>query len=185
MANLYRKTIKTLCFLFLLQSHLYAAEVIMFNDQPPSAKEIGTILFPEQTRSVSFGKKNYQPKANSALANEVATSSVGLPIQFSYNSAEILNQSIPFLNEIGKMLNLENYRDKRLLIEGHTDATGSDQYNKILSEKRAQAVKSYLVENHQISSKNLFISGQGESSPILNTDPEAAANRRVQFHSAK
>jgi len=194
-----RKIIKIVCIAFLFHSQSYANEVIIFNDQPPSAEKMGSILFPDQasdgeetnvptgikTRSISFGKKSYVPESSPVIASEAAISSIGLPIQFSSNSSEILSKSVPFLDEVGKMMSLETYQDKRLLIEGHTDAVGSGQYNKILSEKRAQAVKNYLVDNHQISPEKLFIRGRGEGSPLPNTNPKASANRRVQFYNAE
>lgn len=82
------------------------------------------------------------------------------------------------------MMNLENYRDEKVLIEGHTDASGLDQYNKILSKKRALAVKNYLVDNFQISPEKLFVSGPGEDTPLPNTAAGSPANRRVQLYKA-
>lgn len=197
MANVCRKVFNIACIL-LLPAQLLADEVIMYNDKPPSAEEMGNILFSspatvplEQTapvsiksRSISFGNKAAQLPAP-PIVDEVASSSIGLPIQFSYNSAKILEKSVPFLNEVGKMMNLENYHKEKLLIEGHTDSSGSARYNKVLSEKRAQAVKSYLVDNYQIPSENLFVSGRGEETPLPNTAPNAANNRRVQFYKAE
>jgi OOP family OmpA-OmpF porin len=66
------------------------------------------------------------------------------------------------------------------VIEGHTDLTGSPQHNQALSERRAEAVKRYLVE-HGIAPERLTTVGYGSSRP-LTTDPSPAAqamNRRV------
>jgi outer membrane protein OmpA-like peptidoglycan-associated protein len=67
-----------------------------------------------------------------------------------------------------------------LLIEGHTDALGSDRYNLELSERRAIAVARYLVVHHGIAPERLQVAGKGKSEPLL-SDPYDPRNRRVQF----
>ncbi|NOR68202.1 MAG: OmpA family protein [Methylomarinum sp.] len=165
-----------------------AQAVKMYSDKAPSAEEMGSILFSNQPaemkpagikmRSISFGKpKNLsEPKAVSQQS-----STIGLPIKFGYNSSEILNESKPFLNEIGRMLSLPDFSGEKLLIEGHTDASGSENYNRYLSERRAESVKNYLRNNFNIASNRLFVTGMGESQSLPGVDPFAAVNRRVQF----
>ena len=68
-----------------------------------------------------------------------------------------------------------------VLIEGHTDATGPEPYNERLSERRAQAVKGYLVARHGIDAARLRAVGRGERAPLPGRDGEAPENRRVQF----
>ncbi|GLX78112.1 porin [Thalassotalea insulae] len=73
--------------------------------------------------------------------------------------------------------------DKTLLsIEGHTDNTGSEQYNQTLSTKRAQSVKHYLVSK-TVQDTRLKVSGFGEKMPIVdnNTVTNRALNRRVEI----
>ena len=60
---------------------------------------------------------------------------IGLPIKFGYNSDQILSESKEYLDVVGEMLNLSDYASERLVIEGHTDASGSDRYNEKLSKK--------------------------------------------------
>jgi OOP family OmpA-OmpF porin len=69
-----------------------------------------------------------------------------------------------------------------LTIEGHTDSIGSTQYNQRLSERRANAVRKYLIEKG-ISSSRIRIVGYGEQRPIAdNKTPEGRAlNRRAEF----
>jgi outer membrane protein OmpA-like peptidoglycan-associated protein len=66
------------------------------------------------------------------------------------------------------------------LIEGHTDAVGSDAYNLDLSKRRAVAVALYLVNQMGISPDRLAVAGKGKTEPLTD-DPYDAANRRVQF----
>jgi outer membrane protein OmpA-like peptidoglycan-associated protein len=174
--------------LLMITVSVHAGDVKMFSDHAPSAAEMGRILFSSpsssvsapvvKTRSISFGKKiKVQAEVSSA-------DTVGLPIKFAYNSSKILPESRPFLDEIGKMLSLEDFSDEKLVIEGHTDASGSKKYNQYLSKRRAQSVKSYLVSEYQIASARLFVTGKGESTPLEGTSAYAGINRRVQFYKA-
>jgi outer membrane protein OmpA-like peptidoglycan-associated protein len=106
---------------------------------------------------------------------------IAFMINFEYNSARVLDDSLPYLDTLGKMLSQKNLQDKDLIIEGHADAKGGYTYNLSLSEQRAQAVKRYLVSVHHIDAKRLLCVGKGNTE-LLNPDkPFAPENRRVQF----
>lgn len=105
---------------------------------------------------------------------------LALPVQFEFDSAAILPSAREQLDALAqgiKMLPPE----RRVIIEGHTDASGSDEYNQQLSRRRAAAVKHYLVEQHGIPAGRLRDVGLGERAPIADVDPYAGENRRVQF----
>ena len=70
----------------------------------------------------------------------------------------------------------------RVIIEGHTDSVGSDEYNMELSGRRAGAVSKYLVSKG-IDSTRLQAKGLGETQPIASNDTEEgrAKNRRVEL----
>lgn len=170
--------INCLCVLMFLSVTGYAQDVKMYSDTTPSAEEMGTILFsrPQQSdgmimRSISFVPHTQNP-------------AIGLPIKFGFDSAQILEQSIPFVDEIGRMLNLPDYANNKLVIEGHTDSRGSEQYNRSLSKRRANAVKHYLMETHRIASNQLVVTGLGESRPLSGISTHSSINRRVQFRQA-
>ncbi len=180
----------------LLSSSVFADEVKMYSDKVPSAEEMGSSLFSSPSsspvtesnapqgvkmRSISFGKPKNEPVVTTETAQVGA---IGLPIKFAYNSADVLDESKPYLNEVGRMLNLPEYSDQRLVIEGHTDALGSEGYNQYLSERRAASVKSYLQSHFNIAENRLFINGVGESQPLPGTDPNSGVNRRVQLRKA-
>jgi outer membrane protein OmpA-like peptidoglycan-associated protein len=67
----------------------------------------------------------------------------------------------------------------RFLIEGHTDAVGSDAYNQQLSEQRAEAVRRYLA-GRQIEPSRLESAGKGESELLEPTGEASELNRRVR-----
>ena len=75
---------------------------------------------------------------------------------------------------------------KNIKVTGHTDATGSEAYNQSLSEKRANAVKSYLT-GKGIDGQRIEASGMGESAPIATNKTKAgrAENRRVELEVVK
>jgi outer membrane protein OmpA-like peptidoglycan-associated protein len=102
-------------------------------------------------------------------------------ILFASSSDHIRPESTPTLEEIGSML--QEHADLRLAIEGHTDTDGEEAFNQDLSERRAAAVKAYLVEEFDIDASRLETSGFGESRPVAdNTSPEGKQqNRRVEL----
>lgn len=100
-------------------------------------------------------------------------------ITFATNQSYITAGFHSTLNDVAKVL---IKFDKTLLsIEGHTDNTGSAEYNQTLSTKRAQSVQSYLVEQH-IQASRLKVTGYGESMPLVSNDTEKnrSLNRRVE-----
>lgn len=103
-------------------------------------------------------------------------------IYFDYDKADIRPESMPSIEKIARLMNLEKYRDLRVRIEGHTDHTASRTYNQTLSERRAAAVKDALVANG-VASDRLENVGYGEDRPIApNVTPEQRANnRRIEF----
>jgi outer membrane protein OmpA-like peptidoglycan-associated protein len=102
-------------------------------------------------------------------------------IHFEYDSARILPDSYPILDEIVRILRTREAMELR--IEGHTDSDGSDRYNQRLSDERAASCRTYLIE-HGIASERLVSIGYGESNPIASNSNEEgkALNRRVEFH---
>ncbi len=78
---------------------------------------------------------------------------------------------------------LKSRPDLRLAIEGHTDNQGDDAHNQDLSNRRAQAVKAYLVDMHEVDAGRLQTAGFGEGQPVAdNSSPEGRAqNRRVEL----
>src|ERR1043165_7164762 len=76
---------------------------------------------------------------------------------------------------------LKKYNDTNVLVEGHTDNTGDDNYNMKLSDKRAASVEDYLV-SQGVAKGRVTTKGYGESQPIADNDTASGrqANRRVE-----
>lgn len=102
-------------------------------------------------------------------------------INFETNSAVLKESSKGVLSNLGVLL--QKVADLKLSIEGHTDSDGSDSYNLELSEKRAKAVKAFLIAEYNIDDSRLRAKGMGESYPIADNGNAVgkAANRRVEL----
>ena len=101
-------------------------------------------------------------------------------ITFALNSADLNAQ---FFNALdGVSMVLKEYDKTVIEVAGHTDSSGSDQYNQALSERRAQAVAGYLG-SHGVKTQRLITIGAGEGHPVASNDTEQgrSANRRVEL----
>jgi outer membrane protein OmpA-like peptidoglycan-associated protein len=103
------------------------------------------------------------------------------PIYFEYDSADIATPSLATLDQLGTALASADLKGMSYLVNGHTDAKGSDAYNQSLSERRAETVAAYLARHHGIDPAKLKPFGYGESRLKEAADPEAAVNRRVEI----
>lgn len=100
---------------------------------------------------------------------------------FDVNSAEIKPAAKASLDKLVTTLK-QFRRADQFVLTGHTDSTGSAAYNQRLSERRAEAVKAYLVE-HGIPAEMITAEGQGESEPVASnaTREGRQQNRRVEI----
>ncbi len=106
---------------------------------------------------------------------------IDLEIEFNYGSATIAAPAVPQLTELGNALLSPQLQHAVLVIGGHTDAKGADQYNQELSQRRSEAVKDYLVNKFKIPADNLITAGYGKRDLKNKADPFAAENRRVEI----
>ena len=102
-------------------------------------------------------------------------------ILFDTNSDRLRPESDAVLGQIGEML--VKHTDMRLAIEGHTDNVGVAATNQTLSQKRAAAVKAYLVAKHGVDAARLEAKGFGSTKPVAPNTDEAGRqkNRRVEL----
>ncbi len=101
-------------------------------------------------------------------------------IAFEYDKADVTAESKPVLDRAIKVL--QDYPDIRIEIVGHTDNEGGEDYNRDLSQRRANAVRDYFVAGG-IDESRLSTRGAGQSEPIASNDTEEgrAQNRRTEF----
>jgi outer membrane protein OmpA-like peptidoglycan-associated protein len=104
-------------------------------------------------------------------------------ITFNFDSSELTHEAQGMLDRIAVALRNPSIQTLGYRIEGHTDAKGSIAYNQTLSERRAGAVRNYLI-TMGITEERLTAVGFGKTRPLPNppaASPYAPVNRRVQF----
>ena len=136
---------------------------------------------------------NYQDKQEAKLRQQMAGSGVevvrkgdnitlGMPgnVTFALNSAQLNPEFDSVLDKVASTL--VEYNQTMIQIAGHTDSTGSHEYNMKLSEQRAMSVKNYLA-GRGVPAKRLVTVGAGPDYPVAdNATPEGRAeNRRVEI----
>jgi outer membrane protein OmpA-like peptidoglycan-associated protein len=105
---------------------------------------------------------------------------IDLEINFEYNSADISAKSMPSVQALGRALTNADLKGSTFVVAGHTDAAGGEGYNQDLSERRADAIKRYLVDKYGITGTDLVTVGYGKSKLKDPNQPMAEVNRRVQ-----
>jgi OOP family OmpA-OmpF porin len=105
--------------------------------------------------------------------------SIKLKVNFEFDSSKVQEQ---YFNDIGELAAfLKRFDDVDVELEGHTDSTGPESYNQKLSQRRAEAVRDMLVNQHGISASRIKPMGYGESQPVASNDTKEgrAENRRT------
>jgi outer membrane protein OmpA-like peptidoglycan-associated protein len=105
---------------------------------------------------------------------------IDLEITFNYNSADVSNKSLPSVQALGRALTSPELKGSTFVVAGYTDAAGSDEYNQDLSERRADSIKRYLMQNYGMAGSDLVTVGYGKSKLKDPAHPFAQVNRRVQ-----
>mgnify|MGYP000474399314 CR=1 FL=1 len=107
------------------------------------------------------------------------TEQIRMEVNFASNSADVPDAYLPEIEKVAKFL--KQYGGVSAVVEGHSDASGSDAYNKVLSQRRADAVKAELVTRYGIDASRLTAIGYGEERPIASNDTREGRreNRRV------
>lgn len=117
-------------------------------------------------------------RSNVAVSSNRASTS--MTINFEFNSDRISGDSQHVMATLAEALASPQLADRRFAVVGHTDAKGSATYNMSLSERRAAAVRAYLVE-HGIDASRLTAEGMGESQLLNPRNPNSGVNRRVEI----
>ncbi len=107
------------------------------------------------------------------------------PIYFDYDKWNIRSDSKKVLDKLA--LKLEKYKSVYIKISSHTDSRGTDSYNQVLSERRAESTRNYLALVGYVNARRMQFIGFGESQPLINcddkvcTEEEHQTNRRSEF----
>jgi outer membrane protein OmpA-like peptidoglycan-associated protein len=185
-----------------IASLIPAANVARAGDEPSSGF-ITNALVPKTTKTRGLVDPEQQTKtdAQKRFIDDVRTRSVrsisveernkvldiaaerpgiDLQINFELGSAEIGAAAKDALVKLGTALRDPRLKDQTILVAGHTDGKGDKAYNQGLSERRAAAVRGFLVEKFGLGADRLVAIGYGFERLKNKDDPNAAENRRVQ-----
>jgi outer membrane protein OmpA-like peptidoglycan-associated protein len=123
----------------------------------------------------SFAFKGKPKVTDRAIVNK------SLSIHFTTNSDQIMPGSYFTLDSLGETM--LSFGNTYLEVEGNTDARGNASANKTLSQKRAESVKHYLVENFQLPEARFVAVGRGSDNPVASnkTEDGRALNRRTDI----
>lgn len=101
-------------------------------------------------------------------------------VHFKFDSATLTGEARSILDNAVAKINAHS--SQNIVVEGHTDSTGSDSYNLDLSQRRAESVVNYLT-SRGVSASRLRAAGRGENAPVASNDTAAgrSENRRVEI----
>lgn len=135
--------------------------------RPPNLKNGRKLTAKERGDVAETVRRDYLPTAD-------------LEVYFDFNSAAISPAALPVLKTLGQALSDGRLAGGTFIVGGHTDGKGAADYNQSLSQRRAQAVREFLITNFPIPPANLMAIGYGEEQLKAPGEPLAAVNRRVQ-----
>ena len=159
-----------------------------FAQSNPNADQIVKSLTPTDnlnpsTRGIRIGNAPAAQPSGAPARPAVATNSpsVNLNIEFASGSADLTPTAMASLDQLGQALGTSTLAAYHFRVEGHTDTVGNAASNKSLSERRAEAVVSYLTSKFNIEPSRLKAVGMGENGLLVQTPPQTpeARNRRV------
>lgn len=161
---------------FISTSAICAESRVIQPGEPVEPREVTRLLSVRPVSAHDLPRTRTIGKAPDAAAS--APSVIALRIQFGFDSATLPPQTLKQLDSIATGLQALP-ASARVLVEGHTDAIGTDAYNDALSRRRAETVRNYLI-SRGLTPGQLEARGEGSRTPLV-AQPQAAENRRVEF----
>ena len=168
------------------------------NPEASSTEDQGDADSVGKTRSIDMSRLNAAPKnKEKAKVNIPMTptqpqsqpqhteAALSVELIFGYNSAELTDSAKQQLKPIGEALSSGKLQNLSFVVEGHTDAVGSQTYNKTLSEQRAASVKQFLVDIYKLDGAHIQVVGKGKTDLLDPNNPDSEVNRRVRIIAIK
>ena len=106
--------------------------------------------------------------------------SVALPVTFAFGASQLTPEGRSILTTTALALNAAELMGLRFVVEGHTDVVGSDQTNLVLSQRRADAARAFLI-TQGVAAERLVAIGYGQSRLIAGVAPNDGRQRRVEI----
>ncbi|ARP98818.1 OmpA family protein [Pseudorhodoplanes sinuspersici] len=152
----------------------------------PKAAAEKQVLDRARTRAISIEAVQPAAKEEREQIAEIVKGKpkIDLEIYFDYNSDAIGPKAVVAVNALGEALIKPGLKGGTFVLNGHTDAAGSAEYNLGLSHRRAQSVRRYLIETYKIAPDTLLVAGFGKERLKLPGQPLSGENRRVEVVNA-
>jgi len=152
----------------------------------PKAAVERQVLDRARTRAISIEAVQPAAKEEREQIAEIVKGKpkIDLEIYFDYNSDAIGPKAVVAVNALGEALIKPGLKGGTFVLNGHTDAAGSPEYNLGLSHRRAQSVRRYLIETYKIAPDSLLVAGFGKERLKLPDQPLSGENRRVEVVNA-
>jgi outer membrane protein OmpA-like peptidoglycan-associated protein len=166
--------------LIALVAALLHATAVSAQDAPSTEDLVNRLKPAQQPKTRGFVVPSRGVTVEGGKTAPAEPPSVDLAVNFEFNSATLTTDAMLTLDNLGRALKNPALAAFRFEIAGHTDAVGGDAFNQSLSERRAMAVKVYLVAHDGVDGKRLETIGYGRSRLLDKDHPNAAVNRRVQ-----
>lgn len=158
-------------------------QLMLAQSQAQDRAELEQQLQRQEETKARFARieKTFAPDEAQVLrsGNDVIIRLIGL--SFDVGKSEISTAGFSVLSKVQQAIQV--FPDSELVVEGHTDSFGADESNQKLSQRRAEAVRSYLVTNMSLDPATIAATGYGESRPIANNESNEgrAKNRRIDL----
>ncbi len=152
-----------------------------------SAKILDIVGLTRGVESMTRGIESVLKDLGAKVTDQEIRIDLAADVLFDFDKHELRPEAVPSLEKVAEVL--RSRAGAPVTIEGHTDGKGTDAYNQPLSEKRAQAVREWLVQKGGASAARITTRGWGKSKPIVpNTRPDGSddpegrkKNRRVEI----
>lgn len=158
----------------ILPGTAWSQDAVNLMHKEPTQQEIIDALTPapvQKTRGIKPVSREEEAKP----------AGVDLAVQFELNSSVLTEDAKTRLSTLAGALKSNDLRTFNFMVEGHTDATGTDEYNMSLSQRRAKAVVDFLALQHGINPSQLSPVGKGEAELLDVNNPASGINRRVRI----
>lgn len=165
------KNITLLCILILAISTAGCYQTSSQNAKAPRERKADPVIAQKQREKALLSAQTL---------DEMRASGKVPSVDFEFDSVNLAPSAYPILDNVAEIMRSNQHL--KLIIEGHTDVIGSDEYNDWLSKARAMAIKSYIV-SRGVYPDSITVYGYGNKRPLtLDTTPAGrAVNRRVEF----